>query len=58
VGALTEGQDRHLSTLDICGNIEIEKRKEYPKHECRTLKMEEIEHSLWPHIFQYREPKL
>jgi hypothetical protein len=37
---VTEGQDRYLSTLDICGEIEIEKRKEYPKHEYQKLKIE------------------
>jgi hypothetical protein len=38
--------------------IEIEKRKEYPKHEYQNIKMKETEYSLWPHIFHYREPKL
>jgi hypothetical protein len=58
VGAVTEGQARHLSTLYICGKIEIEKRKETPKQEYQILKMEEIQHSLWPRIFPYGEPRL
>jgi hypothetical protein len=39
MGAVTEGQGRHLSTFDICRKIEIEMRKKYPKHEYQILKM-------------------
>jgi hypothetical protein len=41
---VTKGHDSHLSTLDICEEIEIENRKEYPKHEHQKLKMEKILH--------------
>jgi hypothetical protein len=37
MGAVTKGQDMHPPTLDICGKIEIEKRKKYPKHEYQEL---------------------
>jgi hypothetical protein len=58
VGAVTEGQARHPSTIYICGKIEIEKRRKYPKYKYQKLKMEKIEHSLWPRILQYGEPRL
>jgi hypothetical protein len=33
MGAVTEGQDMHPPTLDICGKIEIEKTKKYLSQE-------------------------
>jgi hypothetical protein len=56
MGAVTEGQDRHLPTLDTCGKIEREKRKKYSKHEYQKLKMKEIENSLWSHFFNIQNP--